>query len=189
MKPLQLEPHLSLDEIANKLSTSIKAHHRSYWQLLLSVTINPHKEAEEYSAFLGIKPSKISHIVQRYNKEGADTFDKKQWGGRRKGAELLTLEEEIVMMASLKEQALQGHILTIHDIREHVETRVNKTVSDELVAKVFRSTGIYISHCAHEHIQADFMQFLVGDDDFVRIEAIGGHAARLSTYQHSKQSH
>ncbi len=138
MKTLQVIPHLSLEELSKKLSSSTKAHHRSYWQLLLSVMINPNKSAEEYSAFLGIKPSKICHIVKRYNKEGADTFEKKQWGGRRKGVELLTLEEEIAMMASLKEQALQGHILTMHDIREKVEARVNQSVSDDYLWDLFK---------------------------------------------------
>lgn len=158
MKTLELEPHLTLDEISHKLSTSSKAHHRSYWQILLSVTINPNKKAEEYSAFLGIKPSKICHIVQRYNKEGADTFEKKQWGGRRKGAELLTLEEETKMMTSIKAKALQGHILTIHDIREQVEAWVNKPVSDDYLWDLFKRHNWKKKRPRPEHPKKDLQQ-------------------------------
>lgn len=138
MKTLKLEPHLEVTEISKKLSSSQKSHHRCHWQILLSIAINPNKQAKEYAAFLGVSISKIYRVVQRYNTQGADAIESASWGGRRKGVELLTLEEEAVMMASIKTQALQGHVLTMHDIRNIVETRVNQTVSDDYLWDLFK---------------------------------------------------
>jgi hypothetical protein len=70
MRILQLQPHLTTSELSVKLSTCVNIHHRSYWQILLSVSFNPNKKAEEYAAFLGVTKSKIYKVVELYNKEG-----------------------------------------------------------------------------------------------------------------------
>ncbi|MBS1652179.1 MAG: hypothetical protein JSU07_09235, partial [Bacteroidetes bacterium] len=55
----------------------------SYWQILLSVSFNPNKKAEEYALFLGVTKSKIYKVVELYNKNSADFTSTLNWGGRR----------------------------------------------------------------------------------------------------------
>jgi hypothetical protein len=54
LKKKQLKPHLTTTEILSKLMTCFNTHHRSYWQILLSVSFNPGKKAEEYVKILGV---------------------------------------------------------------------------------------------------------------------------------------
>ncbi len=69
MRILQLQPHLTTSELSSRLSTCSNLHHRGYWQILLSVSFNPGKKAEEYAAFLGFTKSKVYKVVELHNKD------------------------------------------------------------------------------------------------------------------------
>jgi len=75
MRILQLLPHLTTTELSSKLGTCKNIHHRSYWQILLSISFNPNKKAEEYASFLGVTKSKVYKIVELYNKKGKGFAD------------------------------------------------------------------------------------------------------------------
>ena len=64
MRILQLKPFLSTAELSGKLMSCTNAQKRSYWQILLSVSFNPNKKAEEYAQFLGVKTGKVYRVVQ-----------------------------------------------------------------------------------------------------------------------------
>jgi len=66
-------------------------HKRSYWQILLSVSFNPDKKAEEYALFIGVSTNKVYRVVEQYNRGGAGFTDNIEWGGRRKGNILFNL--------------------------------------------------------------------------------------------------
>jgi transposase len=138
MRILKLHPHLTTSELSVKLSTCINIHHRSYWQILLSVSFNPNKKAEEYAAFLGVKKSKIYKVVGLYNKEGADFTSNLNWGGRRSSTSHMSFEEEEKMMEDLAVQAINGKILVAKHIRKVVETKLGKPVSDDYIWDLFK---------------------------------------------------
>lgn len=138
MRILKLTPHLTTSELSGKLSTCTNLHQRSYWQILLSVSFNPDKKAEEYASFLGVTKSKVYKIVQLYNKEGALFTEKLKWGGRRIETSHMSFEEEEKMMMELKENAKGGKILIAKHIRKIVEQRVGKPVSDDYIWDLFK---------------------------------------------------
>lgn len=138
MRILQLEPHLTTSELSSKLSSSVKSHHRSYWQILLSVSFNPNKKAEEYALFLGVTKSKVYKVVEQYNKLGADFTDNINWGGRRLATSLMSFEDEDKMMAELKQKACEGKILVAKHIKRVVEKKVGKKVSDDYIWDLFK---------------------------------------------------
>ena len=138
MRILQLKPHLTTSELSVKLSTCLNVHQRSYWQILLSVSFNPNKKAEEYAAFLGVTKSKIYKVVERYNRLGAGFTDELKWGGRRLATSHMSFEEEEEMMKDLKSQALEGKVLVAKHIRKIVETKVGKAVSDDYIWDLFK---------------------------------------------------
>ena len=121
MRILQLQPHLTTAELSNKLSSSIKNHHRSYWQILLSVSFNPNKKAAEYALFLGTTTSKIYRVVESYNKNGATFLDSKKWGGRRLETSTMSFDEETKMMNDLKTKANEGKLLVAKHVKKIVE--------------------------------------------------------------------
>ncbi len=102
MRILQLTPHLTTSELSVKLATCINLHQRSYWQILLSVSFNPGKKAEDYASFWGVTKSKVYKVVELYNKEGKDFTKSLQWGRRRNATTLMSFEQEQEMMNDLK---------------------------------------------------------------------------------------
>ena len=84
MKPrVALKPHLSTEQIRERLYQSKNGHHASYWQIILTVRLNPGKATKEYYTYLGISDSKFHRIVALYNEKGISFCDDLQWGGRR----------------------------------------------------------------------------------------------------------
>jgi len=113
-------------------------HKRSYWQILLSVSFNPDKKAEEYALFIGVSTNKVYRVVEQYNRGGAGFTDNIEWGGRRKETSYLTLEEEKKMMDSIRSKAVQGKILTAKDVIREIEKKLKKKVSDDYVWDLFK---------------------------------------------------
>jgi len=62
MRILQLQPHLTTSELSSRLSTCSNLHHRGYWQILLSVSFNPGKKAEEYALFWVLRKVKFTKL-------------------------------------------------------------------------------------------------------------------------------
>lgn len=138
MRILELEPHLTTAELSSKLCKSIKSHHRSYWQILLSVSFNPNKKAEEYALFLGVTKSKVYKVVEQYNKIGANFTDNIKWGGRRLSTSIMSFEEEEKMMNGLKHKAVEGKVLVAKHIKKVIEKKVGKKVSDDYIWDLFK---------------------------------------------------
>ena len=138
MRILQIQPHLTTAELSNKLSTCLKNHHRSYWQILLSVSFNPNKKAEEYALFLGTTTSKIYRVVERYNKNGSGFLDNTNWGGRRLETSTMSFEEEQNMMNDLKSQAKEGKILVAKHVKKIVEKKIGREVSEDYIWNLFK---------------------------------------------------
>jgi transposase len=138
MRILQLHPHLTTIELSGRLSSCSNIHQRSYWQILLSISFNPKKKAEEYASFLGVTKSKVYKVVELYNKEGADFTKKLNWGGRRTITSHMSFEEEEKMMTNLKIKAKDGKILVAKHIRKIIEAKVGKAVSDDYIWDLFK---------------------------------------------------
>jgi len=138
MRILQLKPYLTTAELSSKLMSCVNTHHRCYWQILLSVSFNPNKKAEEYASFLGITKSKVYKVVQLYNKVGPNFTKELQWGGRRLETSHMSLADEEKLMDRLKQQAKNGSILVAKHIRKIVEKQVGKSVSDDYIWDLFK---------------------------------------------------
>ena len=138
MRTLQLQPHLTTSELITKLSICANLQHRSYWQILVSVSFNPNKKAEEYAAFLGFTVSKIYRIVELYNKNGSDFTSSLNWGGRRNATSHMTFEQEQALMNNLAVKALNGNVLVAKHIQELIEKKLGKPVSEDYIWDLFK---------------------------------------------------
>lgn len=138
MRILQLQPHLTTSELSSRLSTCSNLHHRGYWQILLSVSFNPNKKAEEYAAFLGFTKSKIYKVVGLYNKNGADFTTSLNWGGRRNATSHMSFEEEQIFMNELAVTAVNGNVLVAKHIRELIEKKLCRPVSEDYIWDLFK---------------------------------------------------
>jgi len=138
MRILQLNPHLTTSELSGKLAVCSNNYQRIYWQILLSVSFNPNKRAEEYASFLGVTKSKVYKVVELYNKEGAGFLGNFNWGGRRLKTSHMSFEDEKILMNDLENKAKDGKILVAKHIRTVIETKVGKAVSDDYIWDLFK---------------------------------------------------
>jgi transposase len=130
-KAIGLKPHLSIEEIKERLYHSRNGHHASYWQIILSLSNNPGKTTSEYCNYLGISDSKLYRIVSLYNGQGPNFCDALVWGGRREKRSLMSIAQEKQLLSGVFTEAIKGEILVAKHLRPLVEQKIGKPVSDD----------------------------------------------------------
>jgi transposase len=130
-KRVELKAHLSTEQIRERLYGSSNGHHASYWQIILSVSLNPGKATTEYCAYLGISDTKFYRILTIYNQHAADFCEVLQWGGRRERRCMMSLQDEQQLLATQTATALQGKVLVAKQLRQAVEQKVGHSVSND----------------------------------------------------------
>ena len=126
-----LKPHLNTEQIRDRLYGSNNGHYASYWQLILSLSLNPGKATAEYCAYLGISDTKFYRIVGLYNQHGAHFCETLQWGGRRERRCMMSLQEEQQLLETQTATALEGKLLVAKQLRQAVEQKLGHSVSDD----------------------------------------------------------
>jgi transposase len=154
-RPIHLEPHLSPEQIKERLYHSKNGHHASYWQILLSVCLNPGKPANDYCATLGISTTKFYRVVSLYNQKGAEFCASLHWGGRRQQRCHLSFEEEEQLLESQIQTALEGKILVAGQLLEIVEQKVGHPVSQGYPFDLLHRHGWSKKAPRPEHPKAD----------------------------------
>ena len=141
MRYLSLRPHLTVEQLKLRMREQKQVRLHTYWQILNAVANSPGKKAQEIADVLGTTPTIVRRIVQTYNAKGAD-FDKTlQWGGRRQALSLMSLGQETAVMKQLQSKALKGAVLTFRDIKETVEKKLSREVSDDYIWDLFKRHG------------------------------------------------
>ena len=141
MGSLSITPHLSVAQIKEQLYSCSNGRHASYWQIILTLSLNPGKKAKEYAALLGCSERKLYRIRALYNKQGADFTKKLLWGGRREACCLMSLAEEQTLLQTQSAIALQGEVLVAKQLRQMVEKKVGHPVSDDYLWDMFHRHG------------------------------------------------
>jgi transposase len=95
--------------------------------------------ADIISPLVGLSKPSIYKIVEGYNKQGPLAIKCKLRGGRRNA--LLSVNEEEQLFINLEEQASKGLIKTANDIRQVVELKVGKAVSDDFLSDLLHRNG------------------------------------------------
>ena len=150
-----LKSHLNTEQIRERLYRSRNGHHASYWQIILSVSLNPGKAASEYYAFLGISDSKFYRIVSLYNERGAAFCEALQWGGRREPCCMMSFKEEEELLQSQAAIALQGKVLVAKQLRSVVEQNIGHAVSDDYLWDLLHRHGWSKKAPRPQHPKAD----------------------------------
>ncbi|HET7897531.1 MAG TPA: winged helix-turn-helix domain-containing protein [Flavisolibacter sp.] len=139
--PISLKPHLSVEQIKERLYGSKNGHRASYWQIILTVSLNPGQATKEYCSYLGISDTKFYRVVSLYNQHGTSFCEALQWGGRRAKRCLLSSGEEAALLQSWETTALQGEVLVAKQLREAVEKKVGHKVSANYLWDLLKRHG------------------------------------------------
>lgn len=141
MKLLKTHPHYTDSELKVIMKSQKKPRAFQDWQIIYSVQTNYGKKAEEFSSILGVGKHKIYNVIQQYNKEGKGWRTYDNWGGRRESRCNLSLEEEASLLKEVEVDALRGNILIYKHIKNIVEQKTGKKVSDDYIWDMFKRHG------------------------------------------------
>ena len=141
MKLLKTKSHLTDEKIKTIMQSQKLPRAFLDWQIIYSVQTNFGKTADEFSSILGVSKHKIYKVIQEYNKNGENWRTYDNWGGRRESRCILTLEEESNLLKKFEEEAFSGKILIYKHIKQRVENKVKREVSDDYIWDLFKRHG------------------------------------------------
>jgi len=141
MGSLSIEPHLSVAQIRERLYGCHNGHHASYWQIILTLSLNPGKQAKQYASLLGCSERKLYRIRTLYNQQGADFTNKLLWGGRRENRCLMSFEAEAQLLQTWAATAVEGKVLVAKQLRKEVEQKTGHHVSDDYLWDLLHRHG------------------------------------------------
>jgi len=139
MRSLQVVNHISNLELQSKLSDSRGTLNHSRWQIIYLIQVGNIHTAELLVPVVNLSVHSIYKIVENYNRTGKDSIAYKPKGGRRRA--LLSISDETSLFISLEQQASKGLIKTANDIRNIVEQKVGKPVSDDYLWDLLHRNG------------------------------------------------
>lgn len=141
MPRLILQPHLTAEEVKQRMVAQKQLRLHTYWQVIHALATDPNKKSHQIAQVLGLSAANVTRIIKLYNTKGADFDQGLQWGGRRLANSFMSLEDEAAMMKHLQAKALKGAVLTFHDIKQAVEKKLSGTVSDDYIWDLFKRHG------------------------------------------------
>jgi transposase len=147
MRVLHLNKEVDNSFLQEKMKAAKSAADFKRWQIIFHVKNYP-VDAQYLSSITGYSKANVYSIVQCFNNDESMDVGLKPKGGRKR--ELMSQEEEKSMMESLTDRALQGHILTGKDIRQIVEQKLNRPVSDDYIWDLFKRNG-WTKHTPRPH--------------------------------------
>ena len=139
MRSLQVIHHLKDSKVSSKLSDSRGTPSHTRWQIIYLIQVGDIHSAELLAPLVNLSVHSIYKIVESYNQSGASALVYKQKGGRRRS--LLSLTQEASLFASLETLASKGLIKTANDIRNAVEQKTGKPVSDDYIWDLLHRNG------------------------------------------------
>jgi transposase len=138
---LSIIPHLSFEQIKERLYQCRNGHHASYWQIILTLSLNPGRKPNEYASLLGCSERKLYRIRSLYNRQGPELIDKLSWGGRREQRCVMSFRGEEELLQSQVAMALRGEVLVAGQLRSAVEQKVGHSVSDDYLWDLLKRHG------------------------------------------------
>lgn len=141
MSSLQLEPHLTVEQLKERMQKAQTVFCFKRWQILHAVAANRGIPAQTVSLMLGCSTHVVKRIVQLYNKRGAAFLEQANWGGRREKRCLLPFDEEAALLQSWETTALEGGVLVAKQLRDAVEQKVGHAISDDYLWDLLHRHG------------------------------------------------
>ena len=120
-----------------------KEHRPSKVKMLLVirlVLVKP-KTAAEVAELVDLSKSRVQHIVEKFNREGLDAFlDRHNPEFHRQHA-FLTKDQELAVLNSVEGQARKGLLVNSRLVKEALEARLEREVSEMYIHDVLKRHG------------------------------------------------
>lgn len=126
-------PHLSVDEVLEKLRLAPSFWLRQRWMVIYTALIAP-RPSGEIAEQLGVSKAfvnKINSLYKRFGPQGIETVGP---GGRRNC--YLSVEEERVFLAPFIARAETGELATVNEIHHAFEAYVEASVDESTIYRI-----------------------------------------------------
>jgi len=125
--------HLTREQVKEKMKESQDTKQFVRWQIVYTALLEPRK-AEDIATCVGASKSLVQKIISRYNREGIQSIEIKNCGGRYH--EYLTKEEEKKFLAPYWKLAEQGELTTTREIHRAYEERIGHQVHETTIYRL-----------------------------------------------------
>jgi transposase len=126
-------PHLSVDEVQEKLRSAPSFWLRQRWMVIYTALIAP-RPAGEIAKQLGVSKAfvaKINSLYKRFGPQGIETVGP---GGRRN--DYLSVDEERIFLAPFIARAETGELATVSEIHRAFEAHVGSSVDESTIYRL-----------------------------------------------------
>jgi transposase len=141
MAILQLKPHLTIEQLKERMQKERQVRVFKCWQILHAVATHKGIKAQAAGLLLGCSADVVKRTVQLYNKEGLAFLQKLGWGGRREKRCLMSFEEEQELLQPWETTALEGGVLVAKQLRKAIEEKLGHRVSDDYLWDLLQRHG------------------------------------------------
>jgi hypothetical protein len=104
-RPMKIEPHVTIEEIKEKLHTADVERQRGKWLVISNALVDP-RPAETIALHTATSLWFVYHTVSDYNRLGPASIEEDGRGGRYHA--YLTEAEEVAVLESVRAQAEAG---------------------------------------------------------------------------------
>jgi transposase len=130
--------HLTLEQVREKMKESKDTRQLVRWQIVYTALLQPRK-AEDIATCIGVSTSHVKKIISRYNREGIQSMEIKNCGGRYH--EYLSVEEEKKFLAPFLLLAERGELTTTREIHQAYEEQVGHHVHETTIYRLLERHG------------------------------------------------
>ena len=141
MAILQLKPHLTVEQLKERMNQERQVHAFKHWQILYAVARHSGIKAQAVALLLGSSTAKVRRTVQLYNREGPEFLQQLHWGGRREQRCLLSFEQEEELLQTWTATALEGGVLVAKQLRAAIVQKTGHSVSDDYLWDLLHRHG------------------------------------------------
>ena len=96
------------------------------------------KSLKEIAAATGFRHAHISNLIRKYFEEGLASISEKHYTGNRRN---MSIEEETAFLEPYRQQAEEGHILDIGEIKTVYEEKVGHSIGSSQIYRVLHRHG------------------------------------------------
>ena len=134
-----VKPHLTLDEVKDKIATAPTARCQQKWMIIYNALVDP-RPAIEIAKHTATSLRTVHQVIAAYNRLGATAIAPRAKRKKNPGA-YLSIEEEIEFLESFIERAQQGHLTTTQEIQTAFETKVGTSVAPSTIYRLLDRHG------------------------------------------------
>lgn len=145
-------PHLSYDEIMQRIKRTTGFWKVQKWLVILNSLIDP-RPAKKIAEHTGLAEQTVHNLISKYNRLGPEHVEGPGKGGRRRC--YLTLEEEVEFLDPFKQKAIAGQIATASEIKKAFEKRISRKVHKTTIYRLLDRHGWRKISPRPYHVDAD----------------------------------